>query len=142
VFWDAFSAGTVSNWPGYFARLIDRLAGGGADVVAISAITPHFCIHELEKISALPLVNIIEVVGNEIRSRGYKRVALFGTRFVVESRMFGMLDGIDVLVPEPEQVDAIHNAYMDTVGGGTEGRDILTRIARELPVDAIVRTLR
>jgi aspartate racemase len=122
----------------YFARLIDRLAGGGAEMAAISAITPHFCIRELEKISALPLVNIIEVVGNEIRSRGYKRVALFGTRFVVESRMFGMLDRIDVLVPEPDQVDAIHNAYMKTVEGGTEGRDVLTRIARELPVDAIV----
>jgi aspartate racemase len=120
----------------YFARLIDRLAGGGAEVAAISAITPHFCIRELEKISALPLVNIIEVVGSEIRSRGYKRVALFGTRFVVESRMFGMLEGIDVLVPD--QVDAIHNAYMQTVEGGTAGRDVLTRIARELPVDAIV----
>ncbi len=120
----------------YFARLIDRLAEGGAEITAISAITPHFCIRELEKISPLPLVNIIEVVGNEIRSRGYQRVALFGTRFVVESRMFGMLDGIDVLVPD--QVDAIHNAYMQTVEGGTEGRDSLKKIARELPVDAIV----
>jgi len=122
----------------YFARLIDRLAGGGAEVAAISAITPHICIRELEKISTLPLVNIIDVVGDEIRSRAYRRVALFGTRFVVESRMFGMLGGINVLVPEPEQVDAIHNAYMNTVEGGTEGRDILTRIALDLPVDAIV----
>jgi aspartate racemase len=81
-------------------------------------------------------VNIIEEVANEIRTRGYNRVALFGTRFVVESRMFGMLDGIDVLVLD--QVDAIHNAYMQTVEGGTEGRNVLTKIAQELPVDAIV----
>jgi aspartate racemase len=120
----------------YFARLIDRLARGGAEVAAVSAITPHICIRELEKISTLPLVNIIDVVAKEIHSRGYKRVALFGTRFVVESRMFGMLDGVEVLVPD--QVDAIHQAYMQTVEGGEEGRDILTRIAKELPVDAIV----
>jgi aspartate racemase len=120
----------------YFARLIDRLARGGADVAAISAITPHICIRELEKISALPLVNIIEETGKDIRARGYRRVALFGTRFVVESRMYGMLDGIEVLVPD--QVDAIHNAYMQTVEGGTEARDVLTKIARELPVDAVV----
>jgi aspartate racemase len=120
----------------YFARLIERLAKGGADLVAISAITPHMCIRELEKISALPLVNIIEEVGVEIRSRGYQRVALFGTRFVVESRMFGMLEGVEVIVPD--QVEEIHQAYMETVAGGTEGRAILTRIARELPVDAIV----
>src|SRR5204862_2029807 len=101
----------------YFAGLIERLARGGADVAAISAITPHICIRELEKISVLPLVNIIEVIGAEIRSRGYERVALFGTRFVVESRMFGMLDGVEVVVPA--EVEAIHEAYMQTVNGGT-----------------------
>jgi aspartate racemase len=120
----------------YFARLIERLAHGGANLAAISAVTPHICIRELKKISALPLVNIIEEVGAEIRSRGYKRVALFGTRFVVETSMFGMLEGIDVVVPD--QVDAIHQAYMQTVAGETGGRAILSQIARELPVDAIV----
>lgn len=121
---------------GYFGRLIDRLARGGAELAAISAITPHICIRELQAISTLPLVNIVEEVGREIRSRGFERVALFGTRFVVESRMFGMLEGVDVVVPD--QVEAIHEAYMQTVGGGTEARTILSRIARELPVDAIV----
>jgi aspartate racemase len=120
----------------YFARLIDRLARGGAELAAISAITPHICIRELEKISALPLVNIIETIGAEIRTRGYRRVALFGTRYVVESRMFGMLEGVDVIVPA--QVDDIHAAYVRTVEGGTEGRAILSRIAHELPVDAVV----
>jgi aspartate racemase len=120
----------------YFARLIERLAHGGADLVAISAITPHICIAELEKISILPIVNIIKEVESEILRRGYKKIALFGTRFVVESRMFGLLgDAVDVVVPE--QVDAIHDAYMQTVAGGTEGRAVLSRIARELPVDAI-----
>ena len=120
----------------YFARLIDRLARGGAELAAISAVTPHICIRELEKISALPLVNIIETTVAEIHSRGYKRIALFGTRLVVESRMFGMLDGVEVIVPD--QVEAIHQAYMRTVEGGTEGRAILSAIAKELPVDAIV----
>jgi aspartate racemase len=122
----------------YFARLIGRLARGGAEVAAISAITPHICIRELEKISPLPLVNIIEEVGAEIRARGYQRVALFGTRFVVESRMFGMLDGIEVMVPAPEVVAEIHTIYMGIVEGGREGRAALTRIAKELPVDAVV----
>jgi len=120
----------------YFARQIDRLARGGAEVAAISAVTPHICIRQLEKISALPLVNIVEETAAELRSRRYRKVALFGTRFVVASRMFGMLDGIEVIVPE--QVDAIHAAYMQTVHGGTEGRLRLSEIAHQLPVDAIV----
>lgn len=120
----------------YLARLIQRLADGGAEVAAISAVTPHICIRELEKISALPLVSIVEETGAEIRARGYRRVALFGTRFVVESRMFGMLEGVEVIVPE--QVETIHNAYMQTVEGSTEGRAVLSQIAHALPVDAIV----
>src|SRR5258708_23891344 len=84
----------------YLAGLIERLAGGGAEIAAISAITPHICIRELEAISALPLVNVIDAIGAEIRLRGYERVALFGTRFVVESRLFGMLEGVEVIVPE------------------------------------------
>ena len=114
----------------YFAGLIERLAAGGADVAAISAVTPHICIRELEKISPLPLVNIVKETGDAIRARGFRKVALFGTRFVVESRMFGMLDGIEVIVPD--QVDAIHDAYMQTVHGETGGRAVLSEIARDL----------
>jgi aspartate racemase len=120
----------------YFARLIERLARGGAEIAAITAITPHICIRELLPISPLPLVNILDAVSAEIQARGYRRVALFGTRYVVTSRMFGMLEGVDVIVPD--QVDAIHEAYMQTVDGKTEPRETLTRIAHELPVDAIV----
>ena len=50
--------------------------------------------------------------------------------------MFGMLEGVDAIVPE--QVKTVHNTYVDAVKGGTKGRDTLARIARELPVDAIV----
>lgn len=128
--------GDIQALAGYFARLIERLAGGGAEIAAIPAVTPHICIRELEKISPLPLVSIIAEVAKEIHRRACKRVALFGTRFVVQSRMFGMLDGVDVLVPDA--VQTIHDAYMQAVNGSTEGRDVLTRIARDLPVDAIV----
>jgi aspartate racemase len=121
----------------YFARLIERMARGGADVAAISAITPHICIRELEKITPLPLINIITEIEKELHARGYRRVALFGTRFVVQSRMFGMLEGIEVVVPE--QVEEIHETYMQIVGGaGDEAREKLSRIAQTLPVDAIV----
>jgi aspartate racemase len=120
----------------YFARLIDRLARGGAEIAAISAVTPHICIRELEKITPLPLVDIIAETAAEIRTRGFRQVALFGTRYVVQSRLYGMLDGVDVIVPE--QLDAIHEAYINTVAGGTEGRATLTTIAAGLPVDAVV----
>ena len=120
----------------YFARLLERLAGGGAEVAAISAIAPHICIRELEKLSVLPLVNIINEVGKEIRSRGLHTVALLGTRFVMESQMYGMLEGVKVVVPE--EVDTIHDIYMQMVQGNVEGKAVLEQIAQKLPVDAVV----
>jgi aspartate racemase len=133
---DAVERGDRDGLAAYFARLIERMARGGAELAAISAVTPHICIRELEKITPLPLVNIIEVLAAEIRSRGYKRISLFGTRFVVESRMFGMLEDVEVVMPE--QVETIDRIYFQTVEGRTQGRDVLTRIALSLDVDAIV----
>src|SRR4051794_21832812 len=54
----------------YFARLIERMARAGAEVAAISAVTPHFCIRELLPISPLPLVNIVDEIAAAIRKSG------------------------------------------------------------------------
>src|SRR5439155_5357190 len=43
-----------------------------------------------------------------------KRVALIGTRSTVESRMFGRL-GVEVVMPKAEEIDVIHNFYLDVV---------------------------
>jgi len=60
------------------------------------------------------LIDMVAVVADEIRARGLKRVALLGTRSTVESRMFGRL-GIDVVMPKADEIDFIHNAYLDVV---------------------------
>ena len=41
-------------------------------------------------------------------------MALFGTRSTVASRMFGRLD-VDVVMPPPDEIDFIHNSYLDVV---------------------------
>jgi aspartate racemase len=133
---EAVERNDLERLAAYLGGLIERLAAGGAQVAAISAVTPHICIRQLEKICVLPLVDITKTIAVEVRARGYRRVALFGTRFVVESRMFGLLEGIEVVVPE--QTAAIHDCYMRIVNGETEPRETLSRIAHELPVDAIV----
>jgi len=98
----------------YLASFISSLAAGGAEMVAIVAITPHICAAELTAISPLPLIDIVSEVAAEIHARGLKRVALLGTRFTVESRMFDRL-GVDVIMPKAEEIEQIHNAYMDVL---------------------------
>jgi len=98
----------------YLAGFIDSTVAGGAEMAAIVAVTPHICTAQLLPLLRVPLIDMVEEVANEIRARGLKRIALFGTRSTVESRMFGRL-GADVVMPKPEEIDFIHNSYLDVV---------------------------
>jgi aspartate racemase len=129
----------------YLAELIERLHAGGAEVVAISSVTPHLCAAELAALSPLPLVNMIEAVLRMIHARGLKRIALFGTRFTIETSMFGQLSGVDIVMPKTDEIDAIHEIYLQIVktgNGNDEQYQKLRRIAQTLcerdQVDAIV----
>ena len=62
----------------------------------------------------IPLVDMVASVADAIRARGLKRVALFGTRSTVESKMFGRL-GVDVVMPQPDEIAFIHDRYLDVV---------------------------
>jgi aspartate racemase len=99
----------------YLAGLIGNTRAGGAEMTAIVAITPHICVPQLTPISPLPLIDMVSEVAAEISARGLKRVAMFGTRFTVETRMFGRLGGVDVVMPQPDEIELIHNTYADVV---------------------------
>jgi len=98
----------------YLSGFIDQTAAGGAEMAAIVAITPHICIAQLLPLLRIPLIDMVSEVAEAVRSRGLKRVALFGTRSTVESRMFGRL-GVEVVMPKPDEIDLIHNSYLDVV---------------------------
>jgi aspartate racemase len=98
----------------YLNGFVDATAAGGAEMAAIVAITPHICVAQLLPLLRIPLIDMVSVVRDAIHARGLKRVALFGTRSTVASRMFGRLD-IDVVMPQPDEIDFIHNAYLDVV---------------------------
>ena len=106
----------------YLAAFIDRLNAAGAEFAVIPAVTPHFCIRELLAISPLPVLNLFDPLTRELAARSLKRVSLFGTRFVIESALFGMADGVEVIQPRQEEVEYIHRTYVEIVqkGAGTE----------------------
>ncbi len=129
----------------YFANLVQRLADAGARTAAIPAVTPHFCFDELIPRAVLPLVSIAEQTSREIRAKGIRRVALLGTRFVIERKFFGMLGDVDVVAPLPQETDDIHRMYLEIVSEG-RGLDnhherlstIANTILKREGVDAIV----
>jgi aspartate racemase len=115
--------GNITQLAEYLAGLVRRLQAGGARIAAVSAVTPHVCIAELARMSPLPLVNLIDEAATEIRRRGLKRVALFGTRFTLETGFFGQLEGVaEVIRPKPDEIDSIHETYMQLVSHAAGSR--------------------
>jgi aspartate racemase len=107
-------AGKLDELARYLNGFIDATAAGGAEMAAIVAITPHICVAQLLPLLRIPLIDMVSVVRDAIHARGLKRVALFGTRSTVASRMFGRLD-VGVVMPPADEIDFIHNAYLDVV---------------------------
>jgi aspartate racemase len=129
----------------YLAGFANSLAAAGADIGAIAAITPHICMPGIVQRTQLPLVDFLDETAREIKARGFKRVALFGTRFTIESRFFGKLDDIDVVQPSPDEIDYIHRTYVEIVNAGRGSttheaglRKLADTLRRRDDVEAIV----
>ena len=101
-------AGDKAGLASYLSAVISDLKAAGATFAVVPAVTPHYCAAELKAASPLPLVDMLECIREEVQARELKRVALFGTRAVQESILFGQLDGVaEVVLPPAEEVAMI-----------------------------------
>jgi aspartate racemase len=131
----AVQAGDKEGLASYLAALIGRLKAAGAEFAVVPAVAPHIAISELIQLSPLPVVNLIDEIKRELEARKLRRVALFGTRFAIESRLFGRLGDVEVIAPQPDEVDYVHATYLQLVSAGAglaAQRDGLSRLAHGL----------
>jgi aspartate racemase len=142
---DYVEAGNRDGLADYLNGYIRRMKAAGADIAAIPAVTPHYCVQELVRISPLPLVSIFEPLTRELAARAARRVAIFGTRYVIATELFGSLKNVEVIRPKPEEVDLIHNTYVELAATGkssSEKHQQLTALAKTLvtrdAADAII----
>jgi len=83
------------------------LKQAGADFLMIGTNLMHKVADAVEETVGLPLLHIVDVIGNGIAEHGLRRVGLLGTRFVMKEQFYkGRLQehfGIEVLVPREEE---------------------------------------
>lgn len=128
-------AGDREGMARHLVRFILRMKDAGAEFAVIPAVTPHYCIHELVASSPLPLLNIFDPLNRELASRKLKRVAVFGTRFVIESDLYGEVAGVELVKPQAGEIELIHNVYTKLAlsgEGGPEQHRQLTELAQKL----------
>jgi aspartate racemase len=127
----------------YLAGFVDQLKAAGATFAVLPALTPHLCINELQAIAPIPVIDLTGLVAAHVHERKLGTVALFGTRYVVESSMYGRL--ANAVRPQEPELDFIHDAYTQLAHTGvvsTEDRERFIALADTLQrrdgVDAIV----
>jgi aspartate racemase len=139
------TAGRIDELADYLAGFVLGLGNVGTEFFAIPAVTPHIALDALMKRVSMPIVDMLEVTTRGLRERGFSRVALFGTRFTIETALFGALDAFEVIPPRPEEIEAIHRIYLElatdghtTPAGVNALQDIARTIRRRDRVDAVV----
>jgi aspartate racemase len=95
----------------YLAGLLQQLARGGAEIASIPAFSPQICATELDAITPLPLISLLDAIAAEVERRRFRRVALFGARVTMETQMFGKLRGAEVMMPTPDEIGTIADIY-------------------------------
>ena len=81
----------------YLSAAIASLAAAGADFAIISANTPHIVFDELQALSPIPLLSIVEATCQAAKALHLHRLALIGTRFTMKGGFLsaGILAGRD-----------------------------------------------
>lgn len=118
-----------------FRHLIMRLEAAGAHAAAVTSMTGHFCINELEAISPLPLVNALHEVDAAIAKRNLKTVGLLGTSTVMGSELYGRIASAKIVLPQGDGFEQTHNHYMQMAKLGrctSEQRNFFFSMGRHL----------
>jgi aspartate racemase len=98
-----------------------RLEAAGADFIVMATNTMHLVFDEIQASIQIPMLSLLDAVGEAILTRGIRKVGLLGTRYTMEKPLYqDALEGrgITVLVPDAEDrryVDAV--IYDELVAG-------------------------
>jgi aspartate racemase len=94
----------------------DKLARIGADFLICPDNTIHQALASIAPRSPLPWLHIAEVVAEEAVTRGFRRLGLTGTRWLVDSEVYPeklSARGLDYVRPNADERDEINRIIMD-----------------------------
>jgi aspartate racemase len=145
---DFMDANDLSGMADYLLEGIGKLASAGADFGLISANTPHIVFDEVATKSPIPLISIVETTCAGAKARKLKRLALFGTRYTMQANFYAKVfarESIDLLMPEREEQDYIHDKYFSELVPGkflpetrAELLSIIDRMKAKSDIDGVI----
>ena len=120
-----------------FVSSIRNLANAGAEVAAISANTAHIVFDEVSARSPIPIIGIIDETCKYAKTKGCRKIIVFGTGFTMKSGMYEKKCaeyGITAVVPCETNQQAIHNMIFPNLVSGVvleSDKETIKKIADE-----------
>ena len=144
---DCLNGGDLAGVAELMLASAHKLAGAGADFLICPDNTIHQAFGLVAPRSPLPWLHIADVVAAEAAARGYRRVGLTGTRWLVDSAVYPdrlAARGIDCVRPGEDERSEINRIIMEELVPGVVKADSVARFQaviaglREQGCDAVI----
>ena len=112
------------DWQGVAELMLssaDKLAKSGADFLISPDNTIHHAFDLVVPHSPLPWLHIVDEVAVEAKARGFRKLAVTGTKYTMEGTVYQQklpAAGFEYLVPEPDERARIDQIIMDELVNG------------------------
>lgn len=129
------------------ANAIKLISRAGADFALIAANTPHIVFDEVNPLSPIPMLSIVEETYKVVKTLGLKKVGLLGTKITMQSDYYQKVFtryGITIVVPDQDEQKYIHKKIMtELLFGKTldETRKALLSIVKNMVVKESIQGL-
>ncbi|ASJ13934.1 aspartate/glutamate racemase family protein [Thermococcus radiotolerans] len=103
-----------NGWEGRKEILIKAakaLENAGAEIISLSANTPHIVFPDVQEAVSVPMVSIIDALIEEMKRRGVRRVLLLGTKTTMTADFYKNAlreAGFDVITPNEGEMDELN----------------------------------
>ncbi|MBU0729415.1 MAG: amino acid racemase [Proteobacteria bacterium] len=131
----------TSAWDRLTEWLLDkikRIHSAGADFAVIASNTPHIVFDELQALSPVPMLSIVEQTSKKAQKMGLKNIGLLGTKLTMDSDFYMkpfIRNGMSVVVPTESEQKLIHHRIFSEIELGIfkdSTRNELLNIAKRL----------
>jgi len=118
------------DWPGAdrwdlvaqgLSQAAQKLETAGADFIIIATNTMHLVFEQVQASVGVPMLSLLDVVGEAILARGLKTVGLLGTKFTMEKPLYPEAlakKGITVLTPDAGDRETVNRVIYDELVAG------------------------
>jgi aspartate racemase len=103
------------------SQAAQRLEAAGADFIVIATNTMHLVLDQVRASIHIPVLSLLDVVGEAILTKGLKTVGLLGTRFTMEKSLYQdalARKGITVLIPDADDRELVNRVIYDELVAG------------------------